>query len=119
VLGGISGYYGGRIDFVIQRVIELVLSLPTIPIWLAPVGRGAAELAATLNYFMITLILSLTGWAQLARVVRGRFLSLRTEEFVTAARLDGVLRGPHHLPPHAAELSRATSSRRSRWRSRR
>jgi peptide/nickel transport system permease protein len=93
VLGGISGYYGGRIDFVIQRVIELVLSLPTIPIWLAASAAVPQNWPATLNYFMITLILSLTGWAQLARVVRGRFLSLRTEEFVTAARLDGASEG--------------------------
>lgn len=90
VLGGISGYYGGRIDFVIQRVIELVLSLPTIPIWLALAAALPQDWPAILNYLMITVILSLTGWAQLARVVRGRFLSLRTEEFVTAARLDGV-----------------------------
>ncbi len=102
VLGGISGYYGGRIDFVIQRVIELVLSLPTIPIWLALSAAVPQNWPATLNYFMITLILSLTGWAQLARVVRGRFLSLRTEEFVTAARLDGASEGRiifrHMLP---------------------
>jgi peptide/nickel transport system permease protein len=90
VLGGISGYYGGRIDFAVQRVIEFVLSLPSIPIWLALSAALPHDWPATLNYFMITLILSLTGWAQLARVVRGRFLSLRTEEFVTAARLDGA-----------------------------
>jgi len=108
VLGGISGYYGGRIDFVIQRVIELVLSLPTIPIWLAASAAVPQNWPATLNYFMITLILSLTGWAQLARVVRGRFLSLRTEEFVTAARLDGVSEGRiifrHMLPSFASHI---------------
>jgi peptide/nickel transport system permease protein len=90
LLGGISGYYGGRIDFAVQRVIEFVLSLPSIPIWLALSAALPHDWPATLNYFMITLILSLTGWAQLARVVRGRFLSLRTEEFVIAARLDGA-----------------------------
>lgn len=108
VLGGISGYYGGRIDFAIQRVIELVLSLPTIPIWLAASAAVPQNWPATLNYFMITLILSLTGWAQLARVVRGRFLSLRTEEFVTAARLDGVSEGRiifrHMLPSFASHI---------------
>jgi peptide/nickel transport system permease protein len=108
VLGGISGYYGGRIDFVIQRVIELVLSLPTIPIWLAASAAVPQDWPATLNYFMITLILSLTGWAQLARVVRGRFLSLRTEEFVTAARLDGASEGRiifrHMLPSFASHI---------------
>ncbi|MDX2101228.1 MAG: ABC transporter permease [Alphaproteobacteria bacterium] len=90
VLGGVSGYYGGKADFVIQRVIEFILSLPTIPIWLALAAALPQDWPAVTQYFMITLILSLTGWAQLARVVRGRFLSLRTEEFVTAARLDGA-----------------------------
>ena len=90
LLGGISGYYGGRIDFVIQRVIEFILALPTIPIWLALTAALPQNWPAIMTYFMITLILSLFGWAQLARVVRGRFLSLRTEDFVVAARLDGA-----------------------------
>ncbi len=93
ILGGISGYYGGKPDFVIQRVIEFVLALPTIPIWLAMAAALPQDWPAITQYFMITVILSLTGWAQLARVVRGRFLSLRTEEFVTAARLDGCSEG--------------------------
>lgn len=108
VLGGISGYYGGRTDFAIQRVIELVLALPTIPIWLALAAALPQDWPATLNYMMITVILSLTGWAQLARVVRGRFLSLRTEEFVTAARLDGVSESRiifrHMLPSFASHI---------------
>jgi peptide/nickel transport system permease protein len=108
LLGGISGYYGGRIDFAVQRVIEFVLSLPSIPIWLALSAALPQDWPATLNYFMITLILSLTGWAQLARVVRGRFLSLRTEEFVTAARLDGASEGRvifrHMLPSFASHI---------------
>jgi peptide/nickel transport system permease protein len=108
LLGGISGYYGGRIDFAVQRVIEFVLSLPGIPIWLALSAALPQDWPATLNYFMITLILSLTGWAQLARVVRGRFLSLRTEEFVTAARLDGASEGRvifrHMLPSFASHI---------------
>lgn len=108
VLGGISGYFGGKIDFSIQRVIEFVLSLPTIPIWLAMAAALPQDWPATLNYFMITLILSLTGWAQLARVVRGRFLSLRTEEFVTAARLDGASEGRiifrHMLPSFMSHI---------------
>jgi len=90
VLGGISGYYGGWLDFGIQRVIEFVLSLPTIPIWMALAAALPQDWPAELHYLMITVILSLLGWAQLARVVRGRFLSLKTEEFVTAARLDGA-----------------------------
>ncbi len=108
VLGGISGYYGGRPDFVIQRAIEFVLALPTIPIWLAMAAALPQDWPATLNYFMITIILSLTGWAQLARVVRGRFLSLRTEEFVTAAMLDGASQSRvifrHMLPSFASHI---------------
>lgn len=108
VLGGISGYYGGRIDFVMQRVIDFVLSLPTIPIWLALAAALPQGWPATLQYVMITIILSLTGWAQLARVVRGRFLSLRTEEFVAAARLDGVPEGRiifrHMLPSFSSHI---------------
>jgi len=113
ILGGISGYYGGRIDFAIQRVIELVLSLPTIPIWLALAAALPQDWPATLNYLMITVILSLTGWAQLARVVRGRFLSLRTEEFVTAARLDGASEGRiifrHMLPSFSSHIIASVS----------
>jgi peptide/nickel transport system permease protein len=113
VLGGISGYYGGRVDFAIQRVIELVLSLPTIPIWLAAAAALPHDWPAVLNYFMITLILSLTGWAQLARVVRGRFLSLRTEEFVMAARLDGASEKRiifrHMLPSFASHIIASVS----------
>ncbi len=90
LLGGSSGYYGGRIDFASQRVIEFILALPTIPIWLALSAALPQNWPALAIYFMITLILSLFGWAQLARVVRGRFLSLRTEDFVVAARLDGA-----------------------------
>jgi peptide/nickel transport system permease protein len=108
VIGGISGYFGGRLDFALQRVVEFVLSLPTIPIWLAMAAALPHDWSATLNYFCITLILSLTGWAQLARVVRGRFLSLRTEEFVIAARLDGVSEGRiifrHMMPSFVSHI---------------
>ncbi|MDO1583553.1 ABC transporter permease [Rhizobium oryzicola] len=108
VLGGISGYYGGKLDFVMQRVIDFVLSLPTIPIWLALAAALPQNWPATLQYMMITIILSFTGWAQLARVVRGRFLSLRTEEFVSAARLDGVSEGRiifrHMLPSFSSHI---------------
>ncbi len=108
LLGGISGYYGGRIDFAVQRVIEFVLSLPTIPIWLALGAALPQNWPPERIYLCITIILSLVGWAQLARVVRGRFLSLRTEDFVTAARLDGVSEKRiifrHMLPSFASHI---------------
>lgn len=90
VLGGISGYYGGWIDNVIQRVIEFILSLPTTPLWLGLAAAMPQDWPPLQIYLAITIILSLIGWTSLARVIRGRFLALRTEDFVTAARLDGA-----------------------------
>ncbi|WP_368904389.1 ABC transporter permease [Taklimakanibacter lacteus] len=90
ILGGISGYKGGMVDNVIQRVIEFILSLPTTPLWLGLAAAMPNNWPPLRIYFAITLILSLIGWTSLARVIRGRFLSLRTEDFVTAARLDGA-----------------------------
>ena len=93
LLGGISGYFGGRIDMLIQRVVELILALPTIPIWLGLSAALPQSWSPLTRYFAITVILSLVAWTELARVVRGRFLALRTEDFVTAARLDGGSQG--------------------------
>jgi peptide/nickel transport system permease protein len=90
VLGGISGYFGGRTDTAIQRVIEFLMSIPTIPLWLGLSAAVPRTWGPLQTYFAITVILSVIGWTDLARVVRGRFLSLREEDFVTAARLDGV-----------------------------
>lgn len=89
-LGGVSGYYGGRIDAVIQRLIEFVLSLPTIPIWLALAASLPPSWPIYQQYFVITLIVSLVGWTELGRVVRGRFLAMKNDDFVIAARLDGA-----------------------------
>ena len=88
-LGGISGYYGGFIDDAVQRLIELLKSIPTIPLWMGLAAAIPPNIDPLLVYFWITIILSLLGWTDIARVVRGRFLSLRTEDFVNAARLDG------------------------------
>ncbi len=88
--GGVSGYYGGWIDNVVQRTIEFLRSIPTIPLWMGLAAAIPQTWSPVLVYFMITAILSLVGWTGLARVVRGRFISLKTEDFVTAARLDGV-----------------------------
>lgn len=90
VLGGISGYYGGRVDAVVQRLIEFVLSLPTIPIWLALAASLPPSWPIYQQYFVITLIVSLVGWTELGRVVRGRFLAMKNDDFVIAARLDGA-----------------------------
>lgn len=89
VLGGISGYYGGVIDTIIQRVIEFIRSIPAIPLWMGLSAALPADWPVVWVYFGITVILSLIGWTGLARVVRGRFLALREEDFVLAARLVG------------------------------
>jgi len=89
ILGGISGYFGGWPDMVIQRLIELLQSLPTIPIWLALTAALPRTWSPEKVFFAITIILALRGWTTLAREVRGRFLSLREEDFVLAAELAG------------------------------
>lgn len=90
ILGGISGYYGGVVDNLIQRLIEFIRSLPTIPLWLGLAAALPIEWGPLQVYFAITILLSFIGWTGLARVVRGRFLTLREEDFVMAARLDGA-----------------------------
>lgn len=90
VIGGFAGYYGGWFDSAVMRVVEFIRSLPTIPLWLGLAAAMPKDWSAIQTYFAITIILSLIGWTELARVVRGRFLSLRTEDFVTAAQLDGA-----------------------------
>jgi peptide/nickel transport system permease protein len=89
ILGGISGYYGGTLDNIIQRIIEFLRSLPTIPLWMGFAAALPPRWPPLYVYFGITIILSFIGWTGLARVVRGRFLALREDDFVMAARLDG------------------------------
>jgi peptide/nickel transport system permease protein len=89
-LGGISGYYGGAIDTVIQRIVEVVSAMPTIPLWMGLAAAIPLSWSPVQVYFTVTAIVSLLGWTSLAREVRGRFFALRGEDFVTAARLDGA-----------------------------
>jgi peptide/nickel transport system permease protein len=113
MLGGLSGYYGGKLDWVVQRVIEYILSLPTIPVWLALAAALPRNWSPQLQYFAISIIISLVGWTELARVVRGRFLAMRGEVFVTAARLDGCSEARvifrHMLPSLASHIIAAVS----------
>ena len=90
LLGGLSGLYGGMMDAGIQRIIEIVRSIPTIPLWMALAAAMPSEWPITRIYFFITIIIALIGWTTMARVVRGRFLALRQEDFVTAADLAGA-----------------------------
>jgi len=89
ILGGLSGYYGGSVDMVIQRMIELLQSLPAVPIWLALSAAMPRTWSVEQTYLAITVILALIGWTTLAREIRSRFLSLREEDFVVAAKLSG------------------------------
>ncbi len=89
-IGGIAGYYGGTADLVIQRVIEFVRSIPTLPLWMALSVALPPYWSMTKVYFGIVIILSLMSWTALARVVRGKFMSVREEDFVMAAKLNGA-----------------------------
>ena len=89
-IGGLSGYLGGRVDLVIQRVIESLRAIPTLPLWMALSVALPPNWPILKTYFFIVLILSIVGWTTIAREVRGRFLSLREEDFIGAAELDGA-----------------------------
>ena len=101
IIGGASGYFGGWIDVVIQRIIEFLQSLPSIPLWIGLAAAIPPTMPPIQTYFIITVILSVLGWTGLARVVRGRFMALKKEEFVVAARLDGC-RPPRIILRHMA-----------------
>lgn len=112
-LGGISGLYGGMVDNIIQRFIEIVRSVPTIPLWMALAAAVPSDWPIERVYFVIVLILGVIGWTTLARVVRGRFLSLRNEDFVTAADLAGASQWRiifrHMVPSFLSHIIAATS----------
>jgi peptide/nickel transport system permease protein len=113
MLGGISGYYGGIMDTIIQRIIEIFRSIPTIPLWMGLAAALPGSWSINQIYLAITIIISLLGWTELARVVRGRFLSLREEDFVMAARLAGCGRMRiifrHMVPSFLSHIIAATT----------
>jgi peptide/nickel transport system permease protein len=112
-LGGMSGFFGGIIDTVIQRIIEILRSIPTIPLWMGLAAAMPPDWTVLQVYFTITIIISLIGWTELARVVRGRFLSLREEDFVMAADLAGCGRPRiifiHMVPLFLSHIIAATT----------
>ena len=89
-IGGVSGYVGGRTDTVIQRIIEIVNSVPELPLWIALAAIFPSTWSPLQSYFAITIMLALLGWTGLARVTRGKILSLREEDYAVAARLLGA-----------------------------
>jgi peptide/nickel transport system permease protein len=90
ILGGLAGFYGGWIDNAIQRLAEIVRAFPDVPLWMTLSAALPLNWSPLQTYFFITIILSVTGWTSLARVVRGRILSLRNEDFVYAAQFSGA-----------------------------
>lgn len=92
LVGGISGYVGGVVDLTIQRIIEFITSIPTYPLWMALSAALPLHWPQLWVYMGIVVILSLVGWAGLARVVRGKFISLREEDFIRAAQVAGCSR---------------------------
>jgi len=90
LIGGISGYYGGGLDILIQRTIEVFQSFPTLPIWLALAAALPRSWSSTMTFYGLVMIFSLLGWPGLARVVRGQFLSLREMDFAVAAKAIGA-----------------------------
>ena len=113
LLGGMSGALWRLVDTLIQRLIEIVRSIPTIPLWMGLAAALPNTWSVTQIYFAITVIISLIGWTELARVVRGRFLSLREEDFVIAAELAGASQMRiifrHMLPSFASHIIAAIS----------
>ena len=90
LLGGVSGFYGGVVDAAIQRFTEIVRSIPTLPLWMALSAALPQTWSTVTRFFALVAILSLLGWTELARVVRGKFISLREEDFVMAAKACGA-----------------------------
>lgn len=90
LIGGISGYYGGWIDMAIQRVIEIMIMLPKLPLWMGLSVALPPDWSIEKRYFGIVVILSLMTWPGLARTVRGKFMAVKAEDFVMAAELDGA-----------------------------
>ena len=108
LIGGVSGYMGGPVDEAIQRTIELIRSIPTIPLWMALSAALPRDWPILRVYFGITVLLSVIGWTGLARVVRGKLLSVREEDFVMAAKVSGAgewfIITRHLLPSFASHI---------------
>ena len=108
LFGSIAGYFGGKTDWTIQRVIEILRSLPELPLWLALSAAVPSHWGPVVVFFVISIILGILDWPGLARAVRAKFLSLREEQFVQAAEMMGakpsrVIR-KHLIPNFASHL---------------
>lgn len=90
IIGGISGYFGGWLDTIIQRIIEIIRSFPTLPLWMTLSAAIPPRIPVVTMYLYIVIIFAFIGWTDLARVVRGKFISLKNEDYVIAAKIAGV-----------------------------
>jgi peptide/nickel transport system permease protein len=108
VIGGLAGYHGGTFDLIVQRIIEVLQSIPSIPLWMALAAIMPVTWSPILIYFGITIILGLLDWTGLARAVRSKLLSLREEDYVLAAQLMGAkssrIIGRHLIPGFMSHL---------------
>lgn len=108
LLGGLAGYFGGAVDNVIMRLAEFVIAVPSIPLWLGLAAALPVDMSPLLRYFLITTILASIAWSGIAREVRGRFLAMRSDDFVVSASLDGASRSRvmfrHMLPLFTSHL---------------
>lgn len=108
VIGGLAGYHGGIFDLIVQRIIEVLQSIPSIPLWLALAAIMPITWSPILIYFGITVILGLLDWTGLARAVRSKLLALREEDYVLAAQLMGAkssrIIGRHLIPGFMSHL---------------
>jgi len=113
IMGGISGFYGEMVDTIIQRIIEIMGGIPTLPLWMGLSAAVPHDWAVLQVYFAITVILSIFGWTGMARTVRGKFFQLREEDFVMSARIAGASEGRimfvHMLPSFYSHIIASVS----------
>ncbi len=102
VIGSVAGYFGGTVDFLIQRLIEILRSFPTLPLWMALAAAIPSSVPVVIMFLYITIIMAFIEWTTLARVVRSKFISLKQEDYVMAAKVAGVhdvkIIGTHLVP---------------------
>ncbi|WP_025658249.1 ABC transporter permease [Rhizobium sp. IBUN] len=108
VIGGLAGYWGGVFDLIVQRLIEVLQSLPSLPLWMALAAIMPVTWSPIVIYFGITVILGIIDWTGLARAVRSKLLALREEDYVQAAQLMGAstprIIGRHLVPGFMSHL---------------
>ena len=108
IIGGLAGYHGGVLDLIVQRIIEVLQSIPSIPLWMALAAIMPVTWSPIIIYFGITIILGMLDWTGLARAVRSKLFSLREEDYVLAAQLMGArpsrIIGRHLIPGFMSHL---------------